>query len=210
MNPCSVWKPEFTMPRLSTAQLAARREEILLAGFQCLAAVGFEATTLQKVAARAGLAVGTIYLYFDDKDALFEAIAELNQQRTEERLDQLASASDPLAAIEELIGEAFAGRNGRLELELFARATKDEEIGKWVKALVSQWEEALATVIRRARRAGQIDKGPHAKALARDVFALLNGAIMLEMLNPSSDHSRTTPARRARAAAHRLLGAQRP
>ena len=35
---------------------------------------GFEAARLDDVAARAGIAKGTLYLYFQDKEALFEEL----------------------------------------------------------------------------------------------------------------------------------------
>ena len=50
-----------------------RPAEILLAGFQEFAEKGFLATRLEDVAARAGVAKGTVYLYYESKEALFEA-----------------------------------------------------------------------------------------------------------------------------------------
>ncbi|MHA4875415.1 helix-turn-helix domain-containing protein, partial [Enterococcus faecium] len=50
----------------------ARPGEILEAGFREFAERGFLATRLEDVAARAGVAKGTIYLYYGSKEALFE------------------------------------------------------------------------------------------------------------------------------------------
>jgi AcrR family transcriptional regulator len=52
----------------------ARREAILAAGLDEFAARGFAATRLDDVAKRAGVAKGTIYLHFRDKEALFQEI----------------------------------------------------------------------------------------------------------------------------------------
>jgi AcrR family transcriptional regulator len=51
-----------------------RREAILAAALEEFTAQGFSATRLDDVARRAGVAKGTIYLYFRDKDALFEEL----------------------------------------------------------------------------------------------------------------------------------------
>ncbi len=51
----------------------ARPGEIIAAGLQEFAENGFAMTKLEDVAARAGIAKGTIYRYFDSKEALFEA-----------------------------------------------------------------------------------------------------------------------------------------
>jgi AcrR family transcriptional regulator len=51
-----------------------RQEEILKAAFDVFAAHGFEATRIDDVARQAGIAKGTIYLYFRDKERLFQAV----------------------------------------------------------------------------------------------------------------------------------------
>ncbi len=52
----------------------ARRHEILEAGYAEFTRLGFTATRLEDVAAKAGVGKGTIYLYFDSKEKLFEAV----------------------------------------------------------------------------------------------------------------------------------------
>ncbi len=51
----------------------ARPAEILDAAFKEFADKGFGAARLEDVAARAGIAKGTIYVYFESKEAVFEA-----------------------------------------------------------------------------------------------------------------------------------------
>lgn len=51
----------------------ARPAEIIEAGLRAFAENGFAGTKLEDVALRAGIVKGTIYRYFDSKEALFEA-----------------------------------------------------------------------------------------------------------------------------------------
>ena len=51
-----------------------RRAEILQAAFACFAERGFAMTRMEDVAARAGIAKGTVYLHFPDKEALFTSL----------------------------------------------------------------------------------------------------------------------------------------
>src|SRR4051812_6962204 len=51
-----------------------RREAILSAALEEFSASGFAAARLDDVARRAGVAKGTIYLYFRDKEALFQEL----------------------------------------------------------------------------------------------------------------------------------------
>lgn len=52
-----------------------RRAEILAAAFALFSERGFAATRIEDVAARAGIAKGTVYLHFPDKEALFTSLA---------------------------------------------------------------------------------------------------------------------------------------
>jgi AcrR family transcriptional regulator len=55
-------------------QKKQRHQEILAAAFEEFAAHGYAATRLEDVARRGGIAKGTIYLYFKDKEQLFRAV----------------------------------------------------------------------------------------------------------------------------------------
>jgi AcrR family transcriptional regulator len=66
----------------------ARPPEILEAALAVFAEKGFAATRLDDVAAKAGITKGTIYLYFDSKQALFEALA---RQSIGVQIDQVSA-----------------------------------------------------------------------------------------------------------------------
>jgi AcrR family transcriptional regulator len=52
----------------------ARPEELVSAALDLFVEKGFAATRLEDIAARAGVSKGTLYLYFDDKEALFKEV----------------------------------------------------------------------------------------------------------------------------------------
>ena len=52
----------------------ARPEELVAAALEVFVERGYEGTTLADVARRAGVTKGTIYLYFENKEALFKAV----------------------------------------------------------------------------------------------------------------------------------------
>src|SRR4051812_3389412 len=64
------------MPKVSDAQLAARRAEILAAARRAFARHGYEGATVKVLEAETGLSRGAIFHHFRDKDALFLALAE--------------------------------------------------------------------------------------------------------------------------------------
>lgn len=60
-------------PRFSRRK-EARPQELTAAALSLFVERGFAATKLDDVAARAGVSKGTLYLYFDSKEALFKAV----------------------------------------------------------------------------------------------------------------------------------------
>ncbi|PKO37304.1 MAG: TetR family transcriptional regulator [Betaproteobacteria bacterium HGW-Betaproteobacteria-6] len=54
----------------------ARPSELLSAALDLFVEKGFAATRLEDVAARAGVSKGTLYLYYENKDALFKAVIQ--------------------------------------------------------------------------------------------------------------------------------------
>lgn len=54
----------------------ARPAELMAAALELFVEKGFVGTRLEDVAARAGVSKGTLYLYFDSKDALFKAVVQ--------------------------------------------------------------------------------------------------------------------------------------
>src|SRR5690606_16589078 len=85
------------------AQAAARREAILNAALAEFSANGFSATRLDDVAKRAGVAKGTIYLHFADKEALFQEIVRSMLSPLVGRLEELGNVDLPLRAVIERI-----------------------------------------------------------------------------------------------------------
>lgn len=73
---------------------AARKQDILDAALSVFAEHGFEAARLDDVAARAGVAKGTLYLHFADKEELFEEVVRGAVTPIVERLGALATAPD--------------------------------------------------------------------------------------------------------------------
>ncbi|HEY9398086.1 MAG TPA: helix-turn-helix domain-containing protein, partial [Burkholderiales bacterium] len=52
----------------------SRPQELAAAALELFVERGFAATRLEDIAARAGVSKGTLYLYFDSKDALFKEV----------------------------------------------------------------------------------------------------------------------------------------
>lgn len=70
----------------------ARPAEILEAAMQVFVERGYAATRLEDVAARAGVTKGTMYLYFESKEAVFKEMVRTALAPAIERVEQVAQA----------------------------------------------------------------------------------------------------------------------
>lgn len=78
----------------------SRREKILDAAESLFRGLGFRATTMTSVAEQVGMSKVTVYSYFSDKDALFEAVASrIADSLRVAVLSALKEISDPREAV---------------------------------------------------------------------------------------------------------------
>src|SRR3954451_5352462 len=96
---------------LTERRKAAARERIVAAALDQLAEGGYASATIQGIAARAGVATGTVYRHFHSKSDLF---AEVFRQASQREMDLFAEATqdDGRSATERIAAatEAFARR----------------------------------------------------------------------------------------------------
>ena len=85
---------------------AARPSELTAAALGLFVEKGYAATRLDEVAARAGVSKGTLYLYFDSKEALFKAVITMGIGPVMERGEALFAElrHDPVALLRALLG----------------------------------------------------------------------------------------------------------
>lgn len=70
---------------------AERREEILAAALDCFARRGVDGTTMQELAEAAGMAAGTVYLYFPSKEHVLAALHDRFHAGMQERFAETGS-----------------------------------------------------------------------------------------------------------------------
>ncbi len=86
---------------------AARREAILAAALDEFSARGYEGARLDDVARRAGVAKGTIYLHFRDKEALFQELVRSVLNPLVAALEAVPQADLPVRVTVERITDLF-------------------------------------------------------------------------------------------------------
>src|SRR5512137_3060066 len=101
----------FRCRAMSPEQKQERRRAILDAALQLFQEMSFEAIGINEVAKRAGVAKGTVYLYFKTKEELFLA---LQSEAFESWFDEMdARLTEMQAAHEACAVDRFVGLVGR-------------------------------------------------------------------------------------------------
>src|SRR6266481_4915780 len=105
----------FAMPYRRTAnvvrKLAARHDAILAAACEAAAEGGMGAVQIAPVAARAGIAAGTVYRYFPSKTEMVTALVNAVSEREIAAMRRAADAAPgPLSALAAAIA-SFAARS---------------------------------------------------------------------------------------------------
>jgi AcrR family transcriptional regulator len=138
----------------------ARPSEILEAALAVFAEKGLAAARMDDIAARAGVTKGTIYLYFENKDAVFKALlAETIGERVEASNALVenfnGSSAQLLAGVLRLLG-GFIAQSDRVVLPkiVIAEIAKFPELARFYREQVidrglALWETILARGVAR-------------------------------------------------------------
>lgn len=155
----------------------ARPGEIAAAALELFVDKGFATTRLEDIAKRAGVSKGTVYLYFDNKEALFRAAVEAAMTPAVEAAEALAGVEDrPAAELLRCFVEGWwcmvgSTSLGGLPKLLAAEAGNFPEMARWFhEAMVSRAQKAMARIIALGTARGEF-RDIDAEVAARIVFA---------------------------------------
>ena len=162
-----------------------RRAAILAAALEEFAARGFAATRLDDVARRARIAKGTIYLYFRDKESLFQELVRAMLSPLVGTIEAAPLRDLPIRAVAEMIVDVFVN-------EIYGTRRKDvirliiAEGPRFPKLAEVYYREVIARVLPviRARLELAVERGelPH-DALARFPQLLVAPALVAIIWN---------------------------
>lgn len=118
---------------------AARMDQVLDAASDCFVEFGFHSAGMAKIAKRAGMSVGHIYHYFENKEAIIAAIVDRESAIAAERFTEL-DAVDPSELAEvmaERASQSIAEKSdifqSVLNLEMLAEGQRNPEIAKIIQ-----------------------------------------------------------------------------
>jgi AcrR family transcriptional regulator len=139
----------------SEARAEARRRQILDAADGCFRARGFHAATIAEIAAAANLSVGQIYRFFENKEAVVEAITNQHMDELLATIAEVEARSGAADAIRMLLDRGFQKLRtpgmAALLLEITAEASRNPRVTAIVREHDRKIREAISGLIVKAQ-----------------------------------------------------------
>jgi len=181
---------------LAEESTSERRRIILDAAERSFTRAGFHRTTMQDVAAEAGMSPGNLYRYFPSKDALVAGLCERDRAGlTTEFSEMRQSGGDFLAAFRDLGRRHFedSPRNhakAKLCLEIWAEAGRNPEISALQTEFDRSFNEELVAAFEAAKEAGAIHPDVDTRAVASIIGKLGDGLFVRRAVASDFDAER--------------------
>jgi TetR/AcrR family transcriptional repressor of uid operon len=176
-----------------------RRTQILDAALVCFAKRGFHQASMHDISAEAGISVGLIYRYFENKDAVISAMADRHKKEIHEVLERAQQAPTLLESLEILFTAHCCEDAPQLVsafvVDLYAEASRNPRVADLVRDVLQTAMDGVTDLIARSPEAASAADGLKPHELAELIFAVSRGMLMRDVLQPQT---MTAAERRAR------------
>jgi AcrR family transcriptional regulator len=173
------------VPKISDAKRESRRRQILEAALSCFSENGFHQTGMADIVRRSGLSQGAVYLYFQSKDDLIEALAD-DRHRREAVLNSVAQGStDPLEGLRALVRvyadwavDPAGEKRRRVGVHGWAEALRSRRVRARVVEGIEMPRAIIVALVERAQHDGMMRRDVSADSAARTLIALFQGFVL--------------------------------
>ncbi len=156
--------------RKPRADAARNRERVLKAARAVFSAGGADAS-LEAVAQRAGVGIGTLYRHFPTREALFEAVYRHEVQHLSDLAEELKDEPWPIEALRRwlrAVVEFVATKRGMIQALALAVSGPPELHARSLE----QMAQAVGDLLNRAVAAGEINPGIAPESLVRALIGM--------------------------------------
>ncbi len=176
-----------------------RPTQILEAAMVCFAKRGFHQASMHDISAEAGISVGLIYRYFENKEAVIAAMADRHKKEIHDVLERARQAPTLLESLEILFTAHCCEKSPKVQsafvVDLYAEASRNPQVANLVLGVLQTAMEGLTDLIARAPETQRSAHDLKPAEMAELIFAVGRGMLMRDVLQPSE---LTSEERRAR------------
>jgi TetR/AcrR family transcriptional repressor of uid operon len=173
--------------RVSTAE---RRNRILDAAESCFVRNGFHRTTMNDVAAEAGMSAGNLYRYFESKEAIVRGLTERDREMLSAEFEQAAGNPDVFGTIAALARRHLAEQpreKAILVVEIWSEASRNPKIALLCGTIDDAIRHHLTSMLRAAQARGIVSATADVPLAVQMLFTFADGLFKRRALEPDFD-----------------------
>ena len=159
-----------------------KRDRILRAAIKVFAKNGFYATRVSEIAKAAGVADGTIYLYFKNKDDVLITIFEEGIERLLTILREVAESEEPFESRIQRIIELQLGlmeeQRDLAEVITVNLRQSSRLLKQYATPLFMQYIDVIAGVVRDGQEEGSFRQDLNPRVVARSLFGAIDAILL--------------------------------
>src|SRR5437667_10833612 len=167
---------------------SGRHTQILDAALVCFAKRGFHQASMHDISAEAGISVGLLYRYFENKDAVISAMADRHKTEIHEVLERAQQAPTLLESLEILFTAHCCEDAPQLVsafvVDLYAEASRNPRVADLVRDVLQTAMNGVTDLIARSPEGESAAHGLKPHELAELIFAVSRGMLMRDVLQP--------------------------
>ncbi len=167
-----------------------RPTQILDAALVCFAKRGFHQASMHDISTEAGISVGLIYRYFENKDAVISAMADRHKKEIQEVLERARQAPNLLESLEILFTahccEDAPQVVSAFVVDLYAEASRNPHVADLVRDVLQAAMDGVTDLIARSSEAERSVHWLKPHELAELIFAVSRGMLMRDVLQPQT------------------------
>src|SRR6266516_4170579 len=165
-----------------------RHTQILDAALVCFAKRGFHQASMHDISAEAGISVGLIYRYFENKDAVISAMADRHKKEIHEVLERAQQAPTLLESLEILFTAHCCEDAPQLVsafvVDLYAEASRNPQVADLVRDVLQTAMDGVTDLIARSPEVEDTAHRLTPEELSELIFAVARGMLMRDVLQP--------------------------
>jgi AcrR family transcriptional regulator len=176
-----------------------RRQQIVEAASACARRSGFHGASMAEIAQQAGVSVGQIYRYFENKEAIIAAIVARDMAEMRDKYSELQGGDGPLldailTKCATAIDDFYAPERAALMLEVVAEAARNPGVAKVLRAADAEERQMQQALLAEVLPADVTER----ERLARGevISMLFEGLSIRGVNNPDADRGAVADALR--------------
>jgi AcrR family transcriptional regulator len=176
-----------------------RRCQVLDAAASCFRRYGFHGCSMAQLARESGMSVGHIYHYFQNKEAIIDAIVKRDLYECLDSIEQLRTSQqillDMVGNLNDPVTSSLNRDNAALQCEILAEAARNPKVAEMVHAAHLHVRHKVAELIQMGSKRSLSEQELDTKIEV--IGALFDGLMVRTIRNPNIHKDQLLPILRS-------------